>query len=170
MRKLLPLLALTSVLSCNDEVTGLEPPSDPTTEVFHPSVGVDIATMTKTESGAWFKDVTAGTGLPDTATTDSIKINYVGRLKDGTQFEASNNVTFEVSRLVTGMKQGVYGMKEGGKRKIVIPSALGYGAQAIRDTNGAIKIPRQSTLIFDVDLVKAFNHVDSTTTATLRKP
>ena len=169
MRKLLPLLALTAVLSCNDDVTGLGPPSDPTKETFAPSLGVNIATMTKTESGVWLLDVTPGTGKPDTATTDSIPINYTGRLKDGSQFDAGLNVTFEVARLVVGMRTGLYGMKEGGKRRLVIPSALGYAGQAIRDTSGAVKIPRQSTLIFDVDLITAFNRVDTTKTS-LRTP
>lgn len=169
MRKILPLLTLAAVLSCNDEITGLEPPSDPTKETFAPSLGVDLLTMTKNESGVWYLDITLGTGKPDTATTDSVTINYVGRLKDGTQFDAGTNVTFETMRVVVGMRTGLYGMKEGGKRKLVIPSALGYGAQAIRDTNGAVKIPRQATLIFDVDLLKVFNRADTTKTA-LRRP
>jgi peptidylprolyl isomerase len=169
MRRILPLLALTAAISCNNDVTGLEPPSDPAKETFAPALGVDLAAMTKTPSGVWYLDVTVGTGKPDTATTDSITINYVGRLKDGKQFDASNNVTFEVARIVVGMRTGLVGMKEGGKRKLVIPSALGYGPQAIRDTSGAVTIPRQSTLIFDVDLITAYNKVD-TTTASLRKP
>lgn len=169
MRKILPLLALTAAISCNDEITGLEPPSDPTTETFAPSLGVNLSAMTKNESGVWYLDSAVGTGKPDTATTDSVTINYVGRLKDGTQFDAGTNVTFQTANVVVGMRTGLYGMKEGGKRKLVIPSALGYGAQAIRDTNGAVKIPRQSTLVFDVDLLKVFNRADTTKTA-LRKP
>jgi FKBP-type peptidyl-prolyl cis-trans isomerase FkpA len=170
MRKPL-LLLLIAAISCNDQVTGLEPPSDPTTETFDPALGVNIAAMTKTASGVWYSDVTVGTGLPDTATTDSVQIGYVGRLKDGTQFEANSSVVFPVVILTTGMRTGLYGMKEGGKRKLVIPSALGYGGEAKRDTNGAILIPRQSTLIFDIDLIKAFNKVDTTTPSpAFRKP
>ena len=169
MRKALPFLALAAAISCNHEITGLEPPSDPTTETFAASLGVTISAMTKTTSGVWYKDVTVGTGARDTTATDSITINYVGRIKTGTQFDAASNVTFQTASIVKGMRDGLMGMKEGGKRKLVIPSALGYGAQAIRDTNGAVKIPRQSTLIFDVDLVKAYNHVDTTKTS-LRTP
>src|SRR5690349_14007653 len=131
MRKLLPYLIFASVISCNDTITGLEAPSDPTKETFAASLGVNIATMLKTESGVYYADVAVGTGVADTATTDSIKINYTGRLKDGFQFDASTNVTFPVASIVTGMRQGLYGMKEGGKRKLVIPSALGYGPTAI---------------------------------------
>lgn len=162
MRKTL-FLCLIAAISCNDEVTGLEPPSDPTTETFAASTGVNIATMTKNDAGVWYADVTVGTGLPDTATTDSIRISYIGRLKDGTQFDANSGVTFNVAEIVLGMRTGLYGMREGGKRKLVIPSALGYGETARRDTSGAILIPRQSTLVFDVDLIKAYNRVDTTT-------
>jgi FKBP-type peptidyl-prolyl cis-trans isomerase FkpA len=169
MRKTL-LLFLLAAISCNNEITGLEPPSDPTTETFDPALGVNIATMTKTESGVWYSDVTVGTGLPDTATTDSIFIKYVGRLKNNSQFDASNGVTFAVASIVVGMRTGLYGMKEGGKRKLVIPSSLGYGSQAIRDTNGAVLIPRQSTLVFDVDLIKAYNDTTTTPAPALRKP
>jgi len=164
MRKILSFIALVAAVACNDVITGLAPPSDPTTETFAPSLGVNLAAMTKTASGVWYSDVTVGTGAADTANTDSITINYVGRLKDGTQFDAANTVTFQTALIVVGMRTGLLGMKEGGKRKLVIPSALGYGAQAIRDTGGAIKIPRQSTLIFDVDLVKSYIHVDTTKT------
>ena len=169
MRKAIPFLALAAAISCNHEVTGLEPPSDPATETFAAALGVNIATMTKTTSGVWYLDVTLGTGLRDSAKTDSITINYIGRIKTGAQFDASSNVTFEVGRIVPGMRDGLLGMKEGGKRKIVIPSSLGYGAQAIRGDSGKVTIPRQSTLVFDVDLIKVFNHVDTTATA-LRKP
>ena len=169
MHKVLPLLALAAAISCNNEVTGLGPPSDPTTETFAPALGVDLSAMTKTGTGVWYLDVLAGTGIPDTATTDSLTINYTGYLKDGTQFDTGDNFTFQVLTVVVGMRQGLYGMKEGGKRKLVIPSALAYGAQAVRDTNGAVKIPRQSTLVFDIELIKAYNHAD-TTTAALRSP
>ena len=174
MRKAIPFLilglAVGAVVSCNNDVTGLEPPSDPATETFDASLGVNIATMTKTQYGVWVQDVTVGTGAQDSSITDSMTITYVGHLKTGAQFDAGTGVTFNVSLLVAGMHYGLLGMKEGGKRKIVIPSALGYGAQAVRDTSGAVKIPRQATLVFDVDLTKVFQHVDSTTTTSLRRP
>lgn len=169
MRKAIALLMLTALISCNDEVTGLEPPSDPTTETFAASLGVNIATMTKTALGVWYSDVTVGAGIADTATTDSIKVTYLGRLKDGKQFDAAANVVFQSDKVLVGMRSGLLGMKEGGKRKLVIPSALAYGFRAFRDTAGAVSIPRQSTLVFDVDLLKVFNHVDTTKTS-LRAP
>jgi FKBP-type peptidyl-prolyl cis-trans isomerase FkpA len=170
MNKHLFFMSLAATISCNGDVTGLEPPSDPATETFAASLGVNIDSMTKNEAGVWYLDITVGTGPADTATTDSVTINYVGRIKDGSQFDANNAVTFRPIDLVVGMRTGLYGMKEGGKRKIVIPSALGYGPNAIRDTSGAIKIPRQSTLIFDIDLTKVYNKVDTTTPGAFRKP
>ena len=175
MRKVFPLFAITALLSCNDTVTGLEPPSDPSKETFAPSLGVDIAAMTKTEAGVWYLDLKLGTGNMVQSTskdtiTDSMTINYIGFIKDGSQFDNGTGLTFTPGAVVPGMRSGLFGMKVGGKRKIVIPSELGYGASAKRDTSGKVTIPRQSTLIFDIDLTNVFNHVDTTTTHALRKP
>ena len=99
-------------------------------------------------------DVTVGTGATVVA-GDEITAHYVGMLADGTVFDASANhggpATFSigVGQVILGWDQGIIGMKEGGKRKLVIPSALAYGAQGIAGV-----IPPNSTLIFEVELVK----------------
>ncbi len=171
MRRLFLAAAAVVALSCNDDVTGLGPPSDPTTETFAPSLGVNIATMQKTESGVWYTDLVVGTGPADTANTDSVRMTYAAYLKDGTKFDEGTNVRFVPANLIVGVRTGILGVREGGRRKLVIPSALAYGAQAIRDTNGAIKVPRQATLVFDVELLKVFNPVHTTKTSTsLRQP
>lgn len=166
------LLAATllGALSCNSDVTGLGPPSDPATETFAASLGVNIAAMTKAASGVYYLDVVLGTGPSDTATTDSVFVNYQGHLKDGTLFDSGSNVKFIVGDLVVGVRTGLLGAKEGGKRKIVVPSELGYGGRALKNADGTIQIPRQSTLVFDIELLKVHNRPDTTTTATLRAP
>ena len=55
--------ALLSAAACNNEITGLEPPSNPATETFAPALGVDIPSMSQTSSGVYYRDVTVGTGL-----------------------------------------------------------------------------------------------------------
>ncbi len=99
-------------------------------------------------------DQTVGTGA-DAKPGDTVTVQYVGQLQDGTVFDASQNhgtegFTFVLGAgaVIAGWDQGVAGMKEGGIRRLVIPASLGYGAQAVGP------IPANSVLIFDVQLVK----------------
>src|SRR5688572_4522347 len=84
-----------------------------------------------------------------------ISIHYVGTLPDGTQFDANSasdppyEFRLGAGEVVPGFEEAVTGMKVGGKRQVVIPPALGYGAQA----NGPI--PANSALVFTIDLVSA---------------
>jgi peptidylprolyl isomerase len=84
---------------------------------------------------------------------DTVEINYVGTLTNGTKFDASADhggpftTQIGVGQVIKGWDEGVIGMKVGGKRKLVIPPSLGYGDQA------AGSIPANSTLIFEVELV-----------------
>ena len=100
-------------------------------------------------------DETVGTGATAEA-GDSVTVNYVGSLTNGTVFDASANhgtagftFTLGAGQVIKGWDLGVAGMKGGGKRKLVIPAALAYGDQAIGNV-----IPANSTLIFEVELVK----------------
>jgi len=93
-------------------------------------------------------------GAAETEATDTVWVNYAGYLKDGKLFDSGTNVKFIPAQLVPGFRTGMVGMKVGGRRKIVIPSELGYGGVSRRDpVTGKITIPRQSTLIFDIDLL-----------------
>lgn len=148
---------LLATSACNDEITGLEPPSNPATEVFADVLEVDIASMTKTAEGVYYKDLTVGTGTEIVSTTDSVFVTYAGYLKDGKLFDSGTNVKFDPDNLIAGFRVGMLGMKEGGKRKLVIPSELGYGPTTLRNPDGTTKIPRQSTLVFDVEVLKVHN-------------
>jgi FKBP-type peptidyl-prolyl cis-trans isomerase len=159
------LLALLGSASCNGNVVGLEPPSDPATETFAPSLGVDISQMTRQENGVYYKDIVVGTGLTLADTAVSFNVNYAGHLKDGKLFDSGTNQTLTLTSLVPGFRTGVLGMKEGGRRQIVIPSEEGYGGHSVRDpSTRKILIPRQSTLIFDVELLKVTNPTPAATT------
>lgn len=149
--------ALLSAAACNNEITGLEPPSNPATETFAPALGVDIPSMSQTSSGVYYRDVTVGTGTEIITTTDSVRVTYALYLKAGNLVESSNNVVFTMAGVIDGFRDGLIGMKVGGRRTIVIPSALGYGNETQRDLAGRVTIPRQSTLIFDVQLSNVFN-------------
>jgi FKBP-type peptidyl-prolyl cis-trans isomerase len=91
----------------------------------------------------------------------SVEILYVGMLQDGTVFDSSANnnneplaFTLGAPGIIPGFQIGVNGMREGGERRIQIPPELGYGTQDVKDATGKVIIPANSTLIFDIKLVK----------------
>jgi len=101
------------------------------------------------------KDEVVGTGAA-AAAGDSVTVNYVGALTNGTVFDASANrgnegFTFNLGagQVIKGWDQGIVGMKVGGKRTLVIPASLAYGSQAVGDV-----IPANSDLVFQVELLK----------------
>jgi peptidylprolyl isomerase len=159
MKRFLILLALAAAGSCNNTVTGLGPPSDPATETFDPSLGVTISAMTKLESGVYIQDLLVGSGDAEvTDRTDTAWVTYTGFLKNGEEFDSGVNTKFTLDVMaVRGMPLGMIGMKVGGRRLIVIPSALAYGEESVTEP-GTVDpvIPRQSTLIFRVELLRLF--------------
>ena len=99
------------------------------------------------------QDERVGTG--ETAVAGKkVTVNYVGTLADGTKFDSSydRGIPFSFNlgagEVIQGWDQGVVGMKVGGKRKLTIPSSLGYGPQGVP---GAI--PGGATLVFEVELL-----------------
>lgn len=102
------------------------------------------------------EDELVGTGKEAKA-GESVTVQYVGSLTNGKIFDASRNhgdqgFTFNLGagQVIKGWDLGVAGMKEGGKRKLYIPSSMAYGNQDVG--NGLI--PANSDLIFEVELVK----------------
>lgn len=158
---------IMAAAACNSEITGLEPPSNPATETFDPSLGVNIGQMTKLATGTYISDLRVGTGDLVMLTSDTVWVTYSGRLKDGKLFDSGTNVKFEFGLfgLVSGFRNGIVGMKVGGERLIVIPSEQGYGGQSRRGADGKISIPRQSTLVFKVELLKVHTPAPTTPTA-----
>jgi peptidylprolyl isomerase len=105
-----------------------------------------------TVDGLKYLDETVGSGQV-VKSGDTVIVHYVGTLENGTKFDSSydRNAPFTtqigVGHVIKGWDEGIVGMKVGGKRKLVIPSDLGYGAQQ------AGSIPPNSTLIFEVELI-----------------
>lgn len=98
------------------------------------------------------EDIVVGTG--DAAQIgDTVKMNYVGTFEDGSEFDSNldkdNPFSFTIGagQVIAGWEQGIPGMQVGGKRKLTIPSELGYGSE---DYAG---IPGNSTLTFEVELL-----------------
>lgn len=113
---------------------------------------LDINDFQASSSGLKIKDVAVGTGR-EVKPGDSVTVHYTGALLNGTKFDSSydRNAPFEtkigVGQVIKGWDEGIVGMKAGGKRILIIPPDLGYGAQ------GAGSIPPDSTLIFEVELL-----------------
>lgn len=119
------------------------------------SVG-DILTNQANQQVPGFKkeDIVLGSG-EEARAGDSVTVNYVGTLPSGIKFDASADhgttgftFTLGAGQVIKGWDLGVAGMKVGGKRKLTIPAELGYGSMAIGS------IPANSTLIFEVELLK----------------
>jgi FKBP-type peptidyl-prolyl cis-trans isomerase len=105
----------------------------------------------RTASGMVYEEVKAGTGDSPKA-TDVVKVNYEGRLTDGTVFDSSlkrgQPATFPLNGVIKCWTEGVQKMKVGGKAKLVCPSDLAYG-----DRGQGNLIPPGATLVFDVELL-----------------
>jgi peptidylprolyl isomerase len=123
---------------------------------FAPALGVDISTMTRVGDGVYVKDIVVGPGA-DVSVTKVIGTRYSGWLADGTAVEnnlaaaAPYSLVIGQSQVIAGWKQGIPGMKVGGKRLLVIPPSLAYGAQ------GRGPVPPNAVLVFQVEVVSQSN-------------
>jgi FKBP-type peptidyl-prolyl cis-trans isomerase FkpA len=143
----LAALLLFFTISC-----GEDGPLDPTEVSFHSDLGVDLDAMTRTDSGLYWQDEIEGEGATAQA-GDDITVHFTGWLHDGRVFDTTEGhepftVTLGVGNLIPGWDEGVPGMREGGRRLLVVPPHLAYGAPGLPGV-----IPRHATLVFRVDLV-----------------
>jgi peptidylprolyl isomerase len=144
-----PSAEKTSSTSTTPTATAKTPTSGPLSK--EPKVTVPTGPApTKLET----KDLIVGTGA-EAKDGDTVTVNYVGVLyKGGKEFDASwkRNEPFSFTlgkgQVIAGWDQGVAGMKVGGRRELIIPSELAYGAKGSPPT-----IPANAPLVFVVDLL-----------------
>ncbi|MDC0712456.1 FKBP-type peptidyl-prolyl cis-trans isomerase [Stigmatella sp. ncwal1] len=149
MTRLLLAVPLLWLLGCGEDPP--LPSGDPAQVTYVQSLGVDLGAMQRLDSGLYLQDKSAGTGA-EAVRGRPVTVHYTGWLPNGTQFDSSrgrNPFSFTPGRgdVIAGWEQGVPGMKVGGVRRLILPSALGYGDRSV----GAI--PPRSVLIFDVELI-----------------
>ena len=108
-----------------------------------------------TPSGLKYVDLKLGRGR-EAKSGDTVVVDYTGWLSDGSKFDSSLDrnqpLDFPLGRgkVIKGWDEGVAGMKVGGKRKLIIPPELGYGARG--EPRGGI--PPNAELTFEVELLK----------------
>jgi peptidylprolyl isomerase len=148
-------LLLAATLGCGDDDDPVTPAPTATTieaTTFAPSLGVNLAASTKTANGLYYRDLVVGTGATVSA-GQRATMRYIGTLANGTQFDPPSGTTpstftFTVGtgEVIAGWDQGIPGMRVGGRRQLIIPASLGYGA------SGRGPIPPNAVLVFTVEL------------------
>jgi FKBP-type peptidyl-prolyl cis-trans isomerase len=101
-----------------------------------------------TASGLQYQILKEGTGDKPNA-TDVVTVNYQGSLISGKAFDSGDGISFPLNGVIPGWTEGLQLMQVGARYRFFIPGPLAYGERGA----GSI-IPPNSTLIFDVDLVK----------------
>ncbi len=113
-----------------------------------------LASEPRSMSNLEIIDDVVGTGQ-EAKSGNKVHVHYTGTLVDGSKFDSSRDrgkpfaFTLGVGQVIKGWDQGVKGMKEGGKRRLVIPPDMGYGAAGMPPV-----IPPSAVLKFDVELVR----------------
>jgi FKBP-type peptidyl-prolyl cis-trans isomerase len=140
-------IAAATLTACSKPETASEP-----AEKAAAAAPAGSGNVVTTASGLQYEVLVNGTGKSPTA-TDKVTVNYVGTLADGTEFDSSYKrgqpAVFPVNRVIPGWTEALQLMKEGDKWRLTIPPQLAYGER------GAGKlIPPNSTLVFEVELIK----------------
>ncbi len=152
------MAAAICLLGCNKAT---QTTSDPNAGASTPGAAPNAAAvpastqpseMTTTASGLKYQVLKRGTGAVSPKATDTVKVHYHGTLLDGTVFDSSvergQPISFPLNRVIPGWTEGLQLMKVGDKFKFTIPPDLAYGP-----SSPSPKIPPNSTLVFEVDLL-----------------
>jgi len=152
---LLSPLAFTACLNGTETLSGVNQGTPIDCATLATGLTAAEPTLTTTASGLKYRDQTVGPGATVNA-GQLVAVRYSGCLTSGVKFDERNDaqspLPFQVGanplQVIAGFDEGVRGMKVGGRRQLVIPPALGYGAAGAPPT-----IPGNATLVFTVDLV-----------------
>ena len=141
---------------------------NPTTVAFAPGLGIRLSDYTHDTSGVYYLDVAVGSGTK-AVTGSTLSYYYTGYLADGRTFSTNTNLTspstfvLGAGQVVRGFDRGLLGINGGGRRRLIIPPALGYG-----DKTTGTSIPAGSILIFEIDVPVVTPPTVTKTTSTLK--
>lgn len=159
----LSLLALLTATGCDVRDRGKveRPAGDTQVESaavptdFAESLGVDLSQMRQTPSGLYIQDLEEGRGLA-ARPGHVVVVHYTGWLPNGDEIDSTRDAgearSFQLGArrdIIAGWEEGVTGMRIGGKRRLVIPPQLAYGARGVP---GAI--PPNATLVYEFELLE----------------
>jgi len=110
--------------------------------------------MTTSGASIVIQDILVGEGPQATGPGQFLTVHYTGWLENGSEFDSSRRgepfgFPLGVSFVIPGWDQGVVGMRVGGKRRLTIPSGLGYGAGGM-----GTAIPPNAVLVFEIELLE----------------
>ena len=148
---LLPVLAF-GLTGCASG--GSSPPPDIAQMAFAPELEIDLSQMAVTDEGIYYQDVAEGTG-EEARWNRRVTLHYMGWHPDGTLFDSSlasgGPIRFTVGNreVIRGWELGIQGMREGGRRRLVIPPQHAYGSRGLRGV-----VPGNAVLIFEVQLLE----------------
>ena len=132
-----------------------QPESKAQAETKEAVEGQEPGPLVKTASGLQLQDLVVGQGKM-AVPGSRLEVHYTGWLEDGTEFDSSRKpgrepylVILDRSGVIQGWHEGLRGMREGGKRKLIIPPELGYGEEGKEPD-----IPPNAILIFEVELLE----------------
>jgi FKBP-type peptidyl-prolyl cis-trans isomerase len=116
---------------------------------FDPGLDIDLTAMEVTATGVYIRDIVVGEGGP-LVWGDQPIVRYQGWLANGTRFDSGEfGFLMGNNQVVPGFEQGIFGMRVGGVRQMIIPPVLAYG------TRGVGLIPPGSVLVFEVQVLEA---------------
>jgi len=150
----LSFLGLSALISACTALDDFVPPQAIPIEqtTFASSLGVNLATSTKTANGVYYRDITVGTGAV-VVNGQTLTVRYTGWLSSGDQFDSNTTTGYQfplgAGRVIAGWDEGLQGIRVEGKRQLIIPASLGYGP------NGYGPIPGNAVIVFNVEVVAA---------------
>ncbi|MFQ5551041.1 MAG: FKBP-type peptidyl-prolyl cis-trans isomerase [Gemmatimonadales bacterium] len=151
LKKITPILVVAALACGGDDITG-----NPEDITFAPELGIDLATMTRTASGLYWKDIVLGQGT-SVAAGATVTVHFTGWLPNGRVFDTTRSdaqpAVLDLDNTISGWQEGIPGMQVGGRRLLVIPPNLGFGP--LGTPNGAV--PGNMTTVFDVEVLDVDN-------------
>ena len=118
---------------------------------FAEALNVHLDQMVKRASGLYVQDLTMGTGTFASRGRTAV-VRFTGWRADGKQFDDGEiTITLGTRQTIAAWEEGLLGMRVGGKRRLVVPPNLGYGARGAGN-----EIPPNTVLVFDMTLTSVY--------------